>query len=472
MPKLGKSRLLGFIALFAMVAVGFVIALRGPQYYSSPTAKRVQDSPWLDPPDSSTPEAPDLLLREEIELKITENEIWIRAKRKLRTSNSAWPRVSTAVAPFGQAAVFADGTSIRPIAASYGYAIDSAEGDYLLETTEFDPLSGAITGPLKEFRPEIVKLVEFWPIRRIGSRALANLALIYELDGIPDAETVDRNWLWDHATGSILDRSLGAFEVKDQIFYDSFYLSALHPFSAVSSINLQHGPFEEYLLEPVSGATATSPHFQFIIHEVIPGRIAGRISSLDGPHLRLRENADERRNSSIFIASWSSPELLDWSEIEIVTHAGSIHTAQPFFPGSEEFAFFQAAVPKEQISKFRIRFRPFLKKAIFQLGPIPGTPTVNDDVRNLFDVVIPYHRELKRDSLLRLTQLSTADPFLPLTFDAISSTGRNVSVNELWVDCVSQSKEGRYLIDQDSHEVGYLPPRFQWLRDRIPSLKP
>lgn len=473
-----KARILGLLLLLGMVVAGFIIASK-PRYYSSPTAKRVAGEPWQEWTTGQEAQAydePDLLIGDDVHLEISDTEILVRPNRELRDGRQSLPTAMVAEAGIGEAAEFADGTSLQPIAGAYGYVIGADKGAYILETTEFDPTNQNKRSRLKERNAEFAELAEFWPPRKTRSSGRSLLSLIYKLESIPNAAAHEPSLLWDETTGSMLGRNLGMFEINDQLLCDSFWTYVFHPFAAVASVDFNHGAIEEHFLLPEAGAIAASQYLKFAILDVVPGKLAGPIEFSRGLHYRLREDWIEKKSWSIFVASWSTPELVQWADFEVLSKSGEIKTATPLKDSRHElesaFTIFEVPLAQHEIAKFRIRFRPFRKKAIFHLGEIPGTPPANQNLSNLFQVTIPYHSGIDANDVLMHAQLVRKDPYIPISFKTISESGRNVVLRDLWTQALSESRSGRYVIDQRTHEVVYHPPRFQWIRDRLPNWWP
>ncbi len=478
MPNLRPTRLVCAIAVVAMVGTGLWIGFSQPRYFSSPTAPRMPGEPWLEANFAANPRpAPDLLTPAEVTVKISEREVRIVPKRRLRPQASSFPRQETVVAGRGLAAAFAGRASVRPIAGSLGYAIGEDQGRYLLETTEFDPGTGALTAGLAATRPDLAELMKFWPNREIGlgTGALTHVGLAYELTNLQDVQRLE-NTLWNGQTNVLCDRNPGGFAVRDRVFYDSFYFNALHPFPAMVEVNFRHGPARDFLLKPRTGEEAACESFRFAILHVMGGRIAGATAGNGEVSVRLRENAAENAANTLFFTSWSSLELRDWADFEVVDKAGRAHSFQRR-EATSSFAIFEVKLAQSDIAAFRLRFRPFLKRAVFELGVLPGMPAENQGVTNLFDVTVPYANRVddyQEELVSKLVQMSL-DPRTYFTGQP-PKTGkvyRNATVREIWEDALANhDPEVRFQLDRANHKIVALPPRFQWLRDRAPAWLP
>ena len=477
MAYLRRIRLVCAIAAIVMMAgAGVWIGLSQPREFSSPTAPRMADEPWRPATFAQKPRpAPDLLTPAEVTVEVSERELRIIPKRRLRPQADSFPRQETVFAGRGQPAVFADGTAVRPIAGSLGYAVGESEGRYLLETTEFDPETRAATAGLAATHPDLAELMKFWPNREISleTGALTNLGLVYELSGLQDVERLE-NYLWDGQTRVLYDRNPSGFAVRDRVFYDSFYFNALHPFPAIVAVNFRHGR-QDFLLKPQIGQEAACESFRFAILHVMGGRMAGRISTDGDVSVRLRENAAEIGEYTLFVTSWSAPELKEWAEFEFVDQTGLAHS----FRRREEsgaIVIFEAKLAQSEISGLRVRFRPHLKRAVFELGELPGMPPENHGVTNLFDVTVPYANrthDYQEELVSAIVQMS----FRRLSYYTGHSpkTGRvyrDATIHEIWQDVLANHAPLRLQIDHTNHEIGILPPRFQWLRDRAPAWLP
>ncbi len=472
MANLRRSSIFGLIALLAMIGVGVMIGLTRPPYYVSPTTVRVPGTPWHKGPEFlgfPVDELPALNLAEPtVEISTRKIRIAIQA---VGTGPAQIPTETVYVGP-GETAVFADGSSIRPIAGSLGYAIGGDQQRYLLETTEFDPATGQVTEGLRQTRPDLAKLMPFWPTREIhfGTGALTNIGLAYELEGLPNAKPME-NQLWDGKTGFFCDSNQSGFAIRDRILYDSFYLRLLHPFEAVATVNLWCGPFAEFLMEPTAGEVADTEHFRLAIVDVFSGQATYAGPDENREVQILGKNFQRDSAQTVLIASLTTVSLLQMAEFDVLTTEEVTHPAKLLH--TDEFsglAIFTIHHPIDSIAKFRIRYRPHAKKAVFALGELPGMPAVNHDLDNLFEVTVPWVAANSLGRWADLAQVSFRDPFA--TLGGPRKSYRDTTITQILQDFARDNPGARYVVDPHSCRIESLPPRWQWLRDRTPDWLP
>jgi len=243
-----------------------------------------------------------------------------------------------------------------------------------------------------------------------------------------------------------------------------FDLQGWHATPVLLVLDLAHGPINESLAPILPGRQIHHPYGLLYLVSAVSGS-ASDWSSRHGNKtttltLHLRSNPQQPETSLVFLGLPRVHPLpldlqfLDASGQPLPGGAGS---------SSEPFLFATTPTPRDQVSAIRVRHYTQLKRLLISIPYVPGLPTENRTVDNLFNIRIPHLRIQNEQELLEtlgacvqmdIRSISTRTPS-PIAFPRFYT---NITPRELLADLRRLTTPGTVLrVDPENHTIEQQP---------------
>ncbi|MEM1296401.1 MAG: hypothetical protein AAGH89_13620 [Verrucomicrobiota bacterium] len=311
------------------------------------------------------------------------------------------------------------GGQIRIAWASMGY--HPSLGDEFPSKETFTPTMATVRGdtwePLDEESFRALQLQErgqaYWTTSRISrwEPGEFSLDLTFIHDGISNLTPVGRLEVMNLDTMTQVESMAGGIlnVMPPNTLYEAIPVEVFYPARLAVGFDIGYGPIEEMRLplSPGKRGSLSALEAEFISVQ----RIAWK-SAQNSATIKRTKNREERaviftldeqvkrtpRTDVLF--SISPPELGRFCDFVLVDRHGKEEKVTQ--RQSYRLSYLTTKTLPEDLSELVLRYRPNHARVVFELPPLRGVPPVNQDIENVFDVVIP-HLEVHHSHELKWT---------------------------------------------------------------------
>jgi hypothetical protein len=298
--------------------------------------------------------------------------------------------------------------------------------------------------------------------------------LFFQIRNIPEYNLV-RFQVFDGRTKRSLNSGTSSSRSTDSYWVESdIRLWHQTPIEVVSTVAI--GPTEVFECKPEPGSELRFPGGALKLIYIVPQRINGWGSSSDGKtntatlYLNRGEVVGHTNESSFVFSVWPGMtempiqlELLDESGKKLDDSGG----------GSSDQILISSVFEKvDHVKTIRLKYYPHLYRLVWTIPELPGLPEENRNLKNLFDVRVPYMRfrsEWDYQENLKQLVAMDMDP-LAITYPNgyFPLTRTNFTPRELLVDM--ESKLGKPLqlsVNSEKNKIEIRRPPWEILLEKI-----
>lgn len=365
------------------------------------------------------------------------------------------------------------GGRIRIAWASMGY--DPSLDDEFPSKATFTPTMATVRGDTWEQLTEesfrALQMQErgkaYWTTSRISSwgPGESSLDLTFIHDGISNLTPVGRLEVMNLDTMTQVESMAGGIlnVMPPNTLYEAIPVGVHYPARLAVGFDIGYGPIEEMRLSltPGNRASGSALEAEFIAVQ----RVAWKSSQNSTPIKRTKNREEravvftldeggERTPRTDVLFSISPPELGRFCDFVLVDRHGKEEKVT--HRQSYRLTYLTTKTPPEELSELVLRYRPNHARIVFELPPLRGLPPVNQDVENVFDVVIP-HLKVNHSHELKWTISQQAGvrfilPDAEFPEDYFPHHFENQSLGELLDEYLSYHPDGsRVRLNSKSH---------------------
>jgi hypothetical protein len=201
---------------------------------------------------------------------------------------------------------------------------------------------------------------------------------------------------FDARTHRVLSSGYSLSSIERRGFVLTQDLKMWHPAPFELAVTVAHGPIAYLTNQPVIGQLIRHPEGVLKIAGIAEGKSSSWSSSSDGTTniMRINFEPDVQDPETIFLLLALPQAMAMPIDVEFLDDTGKVLPGGSSGGAGGSMLVASTRAPLEKISIIRVKIYPVVRRLIFRLPEIPGLPSENKNVQNLFDVRIPYLRLL------------------------------------------------------------------------------
>lgn len=264
---------------------------------------------------------------------------------------------------------------------------------------------------------------------------------------------------------------------QDEFWYET-EIALWHPAPIELLLTVATGPAETFTIAPKTNELVRYPGGLLKVIGIVDAPVRGMTSLFDGKTnsvtLRKQTTARSQFDPACSFIFQSLPGISDLPiDLEFLDEEGRvIQTRGGNY--SSRIILVSLAERVDRVKQIRVKYYSTVARLIFPLSELPGLPEENRNVKNLFNVHIPYTRfQSDWEMTSALSKLTQTGPFPPIALNQMITfyplVFTNITTRDLFLDVNRRlaNPEDRLTIDPEKNSIEVAHPPLAVLMKKL-----